>query len=367
MNKRYNGAKAGIVTSYTVKEDISTYMSSPHMWTTLAKLLDLAFQPLSEQTTITDDMIHGLIFASMDKRRKTSPRDTEQVLKFCFNLLKVARPYRMRELIYTLGIDRGIFSQYAESYLSGSYVPLGVLNEKDYFIEDQQLTRWLLDYYRQYFTFRNMVANRYVNLVRSEARKNKFSKDNFGMVAEGTDHDHNYMLSLFKAIDKFYPGKGTLTKYVQNWLQNAPGSTFTVYVGESFQLSRTVRRQIHIGDLNLTNKSSEIDETVIGIADTALLPDQTGNERDTLQVLRHVMGHPSATLAFVISGFALEATPEILDRVTQHSKTGLVVIPKGWVPPLIELSSIPELKLPVRARRQTSLSRLRHNSKKAKQ
>jgi hypothetical protein len=351
-NSRFKGNTAQHVSRFSKHEDLSTYMSSQHVWNTLVFLIEKTLHPLAITSKITDDIIYGLIFTSLDKRRKIAKLDPQETLQYSYHLMFLDRADRLHHLTKSIGVERGIFSDYVEDYLQGYYDPISV--KSDTLFERETISNWIKDFYAEYFSFRNMVVMRFQKLSDSQAAKNKYNKDKQGLHSDSGDNNNNYLLSVFKAIDKFNPGKGTLASYVMNWLKNAAGSEYTTYTGESFTLSRSVRRLIFEGKLNVNNKSSTLDE-VVEIPDNTSLTNKE-EENQYLYLIGKLMRHPHARLAFLFSGFFLFPSKTLVNNIKTSDS---VVIPKEWKIIETDLIDVPTIKDLQRAKREASVSQLK--------
>lgn len=156
--------------------------------------------------------------------------------------------------------------------------------------------------YAVYNAFRERICNRFLKLSNSQAAKNKWQKERFGLPSEQSDNENNYFLSVIRAIDKLYPSKGTLANYVMQWLANSAGSSFTIYTGEAFNLSRPVRKEIHEGRLQVNNKGYDLEKA----NDIAAPEEHSLNAEDTsllTEVMSQVQHLPEISLALLLHNF----------------------------------------------------------------
>lgn len=339
-----------------VNDELVASMSSEHIWQVLVKLLEIALQPLSAQSSFVDDVLYGVMHLSIDRRRKISALSPEQTIQKVNQLLDMEPHEKLNHLFHVLGVERGFLSQLIEDYLSGHYQPVyrPPTSAKEPYFEEGPLSVWTAEHYSQYFDFRNRVIARYQNLTYSQADKNQWSKASFGMDSDKGDQRQNYILSVFRAIDKFHPGKGTLTAYIMTWFSNAPGSYYTMYTGEAYGLRRAVRHSVHKGDLKINNKGLEIADEVLQLPSEGAGADTREDDRAYCMQIADLYTHPAATLAALFSGFILFPTDELLSRVDKEMKAGKLLIPRNWKPPPYEIQDIPLVKKPQRAQRTSS-------------
>lgn len=239
-----------VVESFSTDDFAS--LPSKQTWEVLTKLLYWSVLPLAKNTAFILDICFLLIQSTTDKRRKISIYEADKCLVESFSLIFQPPEKALRTIIFDMGIERWVISNLVQNYLQGEYCPK--LSRNSEFSEDQ-LHRHVNDMYAYYLSFRDDVCRRFMKLSNSQAAKNKWQKEQFGLISDLGDNENNYFLSVLRAIDKLYPTRGTLANYVNLWLGNAAGSNFTLYLGEAFNLSRPVRQMVHEGQLHVNNKS----------------------------------------------------------------------------------------------------------------
>ena len=347
---RTTGSKAGKTSHYADVVDVTTYMSSSHVWNTLTHLLYITLKPLVISTTIIEDIAQSSLAASMDRRRKIGAKSTESTVDILYKSQFQPPLEMLRNVLRDLGIERTIISVFIEEYISGSYVPARRRGNLEEYWENEPLLEYTKDMYALYCDFRNKVTQRFQKLSNSAADKNKWGKDQQGLHSDVGDHRHNFFLAVVRAVDKFYPNKGTLASYVITWLKNAAGSQFTLYQGEAFGLSRSVRHSIHLGDMDLNNKSFDID-TAIDIPTEQLSAAEVMDERTYVEYVANVQKEPKASMAFLFNNSPLIITREILHEIGTLSQEKKIVLPDNWKPLEHVIDDLVPLNMPVRSPR----------------
>lgn len=334
---RKKGSDAGTTSHYSDTIDISTHMSSQHIWNMFVHLLFITLQPLAHSTSMVDDIIHVCLAASMDKRRKVGAHKSEETVDYLYKLLYTDPDTKLNGLLKVLGIERTVISAFIEDYLNNYYEPSrsGTMSQW----EDICLSEYTKDMYQQYCDFKNMVTNRFLKLSNSQAAKNQWIKSQQGLVSDVSDHENNFYLSVIRAVDKFYPNKGTLASYVMLWLNNAAGSSYSMYLGEAFTLTRSVRLRIHKGELAVNNKSYDIESAVtIPLEET---PDIAEDTKEYLALIAKVQTNPQCSLAMFLGGYDLIVTPEMHSKILQLQSEGRLTVPNNWKPTEYDLEDLP--------------------------
>ena len=301
-------------------EDELANLPSKQTWEMLTNLLYQTVLPLAKSTTFCLDLLFTLLTSTSDQRRKISILDSEKCLTTSYALLFKSPEVIIRTVIFDMGVERWVISNFINQYLEGSYSPKQIASNDEYYYSQEACRRHVADMYEVYNSFRSRVCERFRKLSNSQASKNKWQKEQFGLTSEQGDNEHNYFLSVIRAIDKLHPNKGTLAEYVMQWLANSAGSSFTIYTGEAFNLSRPVRKEIHEGKLNVNNKGYDLDNAVNIPAPEEI----TINAEDTT-IIVGVMGtvqHLSEiSLTLLLHGFPIIPTPKLIDDLTRHMKS----------------------------------------------
>ncbi len=304
-------------TSYS--EDELANLPSKQTWEMLTNLLYQTVLPLAKTTTFCLDLLFTLMTSTADQRRKISILDSDKCLVTSYNLLFKSPETIIRTVIFDMGVERWVISNFINQYLDGSYTPKQIATNVDYYYSPEACRRHVEDMYAVYNTFRSRVCERFRKLSNSQAAKNKWQKEQFGLTSDQGDNEHNYFLSVIRAIDKLHPNKGTLAEYVMQWLANSAGSSFTIYTGEAFNLSRPVRKEIHEGKLNVNNKGYDLENAVnipapeeitINAEDTTMIADVMG----TIQHLDKV------SFMMLLHGFPATPTPKLVEDISRHMR-----------------------------------------------
>lgn len=301
-------------------------------------------------TTIMEDITHASLAASMDKRRRIGAHDSQETIEYLYRLQFYEPDIMLKGLLKVIGIERTIVSGFIEDYISGYYEPSPRSDVVEVW-EEGPLKEYVKDMYSLYCDFRNMVTNRFLKLSNSAAAKNQWAKSQQGLVSDVGDNENNYYLSVIRAVDKFDPSKGTLAGYVQLWLNNATGSDFSMYLGEAFPLTRSVRLQIFKGQLNVNNKSYPMENAqTIPQTETRHLAEES---HSYVEMLSRVQEDSRCRLAMFLSGFDYLITSDRAAQLFQLQKQKHIIIPSGWSLPDYDLEEMPVLSPAKRSPRTT--------------
>lgn len=228
--------------SYQAHDDYATGLSSLQIWDTLNALLAVAADPIFEYTEFGIDLCLSLLSASMDKRRKVSIYSSDVCRGVLFHTAIYSGGAGILHTLQKIGVERNLIVDPILDALATNRLPGKMLPNSPF--TEAALLRHLRQSIEPYLLFRQQVSERYVKLADSLGKKNAWVKGEHGLVSDSKEHVNNYMLSVFRAIDKFYPHRGTLASYVTSWMNNAAGSAFSVYMGEAYTVPRSHRRAL---------------------------------------------------------------------------------------------------------------------------
>lgn len=312
---RIRTSQAKMTSSFS--DDELASLSSKQAWDILTSLLYKTVLPLAKTTTFTLDLLFTILTSTSDQRRKISILAPDKCLKKAYELLYQKPEIILKTIIFDMGVERWVIDKFVDNYLSGLYLPKQIEISEDYYFSQAALFRHVKDSFAIYNQFRERLSLRFLKLSNSQAARNQYQKNQFGLTSDKGDNENNYFLSVLRALDKLYPSKGTLANYVMLWLSNSAGSSFTLYTGEAFNLARPVRKAIHDGLITVNNKSHDL-ETAVNI------PIQEENfslkeeNSSLLEVFGSVQSIPISSLTWLLHGFKPVPTPDLIEQVTRH-------------------------------------------------
>lgn len=313
-----NVTVAKAATSYSEDDEVA-HLPSKQTWEVLTNLLYQTVLPLARTTTFAYDVLFTILTSTADQRRRISIHDSKECLEMSYGLLTKSPETIMKQVIFSMGVERWVIASFVNRYLAGLYRPRRIQVDAPYYFSQDALVRHVRSMYEVYSAFRVRICERFIKLSDSQAAKNHWQKEQFGLTSDLADNKQNYFLSVARAIDKLYPheGGGTLGKYVIQWLANSAGSTFTTYTGEAFTLSRPVRKEIHDGKLHINNKAYSLDgaenipapeENAVAVEDNSMLA----------KVLAAAQGNPQLSLTLLLHGFKPIPTLELRADLQRH-------------------------------------------------
>lgn len=312
-------------------------LTSKQTWDILTNLLFAAAKPLAKDTNFILDICFLLITSTTDQRRRPTILSHDKCLVDSVYLMFIDPEQALSVLIFDMGMERSIISNYIQDYLENAYTPKMY---SDASFSPEALYRHTRDAYDLYLSFREEVCRRFIKLSNSHASKNKWSKDKFGLYSDLEDNENTYFLSVLKAIDKLYPTKGTLTNYVIQWLGNAAGSTYTLYTGEAYSLTRPVRQAVHEGQLTINNKAYSLEKAFdIPIEDEILEKEETKN---LTSIFAYIQSIPDVSFIHSLYGIPITATPALNQQL--QAKLKLEGYPSTFGLSNPEIDDLPELR-----------------------
>lgn len=284
----------------------------------MVNLLYEAAAPLAVYADMSMETALSCLALSSDNRRRTTEEEQEELMTQLFgelarrvdrNQLTEESKLQLLEFILHSGIERNIIVDHI------AYT----LRQKKEFpspINSKKLYKHVRKYLSDFEEFKQDILFRYYYLIETFANRNQYSKNNVGLTTTKTDMLHSYMISSFRAIDRFIPTKGTLTSQIQVWFRNAEGaSTFIVYDNEAFSMKRNVRQSVQKGGIKLNNKAISIHDREDSIAD-----DSPSEMNIFPEFSRHIARLPNASLVFVAQNIPYVLSHEQVRRIASSNK-----------------------------------------------
>lgn len=228
-------------TTYQKTENYASSLLSEQIFFSLNELLAIAVAPVFEYTEFSFDLCLSLMAASMDKRRKVSIHSSDVCRGILTHCLIFQSGKDILNTLQKIGVERNLITDPIMDAITLNELPAPMLASSPF--SKEAMLRHIRQCMQPYFEFRKEVAERFIKLAEAQGRTNAWVKSQSGLISDENEHANNYMLSVFRAIDKFYPNRGTLASYVTSWMENAAGSNYSVYLGEAFVIPRSHRRQ----------------------------------------------------------------------------------------------------------------------------
>lgn len=291
----------------------SNNLSSSEIWKVLVALLYEAAAPLSVYGNMSVETGLSCLALSTNNRRKISEENSETFLSDIFYELSLRvtddtqeSRLSLLEYILTRGVERNVIVDHIVFSLSTMRCPPE--------IDKGKLRSFVAQYLEDYEKFKQDIMFRYYNLTESHANKNQRAKSITGLNVHKGDMFNVYVISAMRAIDRFIPTKGTLTSYIEQWFQNAKGSSdYIVYDGEALSVNRTVRRQLQEGDLNINTKSIPLEDRENSIPDEFNTEERMNSTYPEFS--RHVARLPNSTIMFLALNLPYILTKEQIERL----------------------------------------------------
>lgn len=267
----------------TVKEKLEANYSTEALLDTLDELLNRAVEGIIICCNYLDHRLLTIAtWYSTNQRRKLSSMEKPQFIASCM-AFALADTKTKRRIYRKIGLERNLTVLMLDQWLTlaGECVHLELKhlsNPSSDVMSRINHLRWLLNitnphqlfasyntvkmYYQESLKFREQVSEKFmrkvmletVAYVKEQERRNG-PRMNLNDVAQ------NFMLAVYKAIDKCDSAKGTLTSYVDAWINNAKTTNvFRDEVGVAYSIPSGQRKQIATKVSTLSNYAVSIDD-----------------------------------------------------------------------------------------------------------
>lgn len=299
--------------SFQIHDDNAAGLSSEQLWNSLNDLLFLAAQPVFTYTDFGVGLCMSLIAASMDKRRKVSIYSANDCRAVLFDAVVFQSGEDILRLLQKIGVERNLIVEPLQDAVDVGKLPGNLLATSPF--SEAAMLRHIEQCLQPYYVFRKQIANRYLKLAESLGATNAWTKSQGGLLSDPKEHMNNYMLSALRAIDKFYPHRGTLASYVQQWMNNAAGSRYLVYVGEAYGVPRSHRKTLTAeGQSAFGNFSLPLEEAITVTQDDE--QHDTGSE-NVWQIMTAIYNVPALFPALLQMGCPPFLLPGDVQRISE--------------------------------------------------
>lgn len=275
-----------------VDEKIKDNYSSAQYMEVWDALLYNALDPILKCSNLADIIISDVLhFYTENHRRKVSSLDKEDTFTTIFLFLVAPQDQKLKRL-KAIKLERSILRLiistfldktdcYQELHIAGTQYPnrkqpqllmdtieksLGYTKEEDLFLAINAVKFWN----EQACEFKNQLLEKYTRLIVTNSQS-FYDTNNSKMSLD--DIIQNIFLFSSKALDKYDPGKGTLTPYIQSWMKHAKNVSAIQEDGTAFLLPNMKRSEVEnvavsLDDeeaLQVEDESSNIDLDSIAV------------------------------------------------------------------------------------------------------
>lgn len=288
-------------------------LTSFQIWQVMNELLYEAAAPLCAMGNMSVETVLSCLNISTNYRRMISAEEPDHLMEAFFVELCRDTAYteesrlELLNLLLQKGVERNIIVDHIVYALQTSTFP---------HVSRPKLYAHVGLYLEQYEEFKRDVVFRYYHYIESFANRNYHAKKNRGLRSSKGDMFHVYVISSMRAIDRFIPFKGTLTKNIQNWFKNAEGSSdFITYDNEAVSLNRSVRKQIQDGSLSLNNKAIPVHDRENTLAQTE---DET-LDQSFAEYSRSLANLPNSTIVFLAQNLPYTLSAKQCAEIEKHN------------------------------------------------
>lgn len=319
--------RSGNVQLLAVKEQIETNLSSHCLAQTLDDLIFRFMEIAIRDTTFVESTIVELIVhVFTDSRRKLSTVPKQELQDQLFSFIVSEKPDKKQKLLRDARIERSvyfrileIFIKIAEEYLTELPKALATLEPtpKMLELETQAQSRTnnfhavcssTIFWSKPIYDFRNMIVEKFIRLAKVEANK---AASNTALNISKDDLHKGFIMSMFKAIDKYDSASGTLTNYIQMWFMDAKTNQNYHEEGVAYSIPTQVRRKLL--DNGVVNIAQPIDQNSTEVLTEESMYDILLKEQEHVIVANLVSRADSNKIFSILSGIRYNLTPEDIE------------------------------------------------------
>lgn len=315
-----------------VKEQIETNLSSHCLAQTLDDLIfrfiDIAIRDtLFVESAIVELIVH--VFT--DSRRKLSTIPKQELQDQLFSFIVCEKPEHKTKLLRDARIERSvyfrileIFIRISEEYMQEFPEALKTLEPTNKMRELEKeaqsntnnfhgLCASTLFWSKPIYNFRNMILEKFIRFAKVEANK---AASNTALNISKDDLHKGFIMSMFKAIDKYDSSSGTLTNYIQMWFMDAKNNQNYHEEGVAYSIPTSVRKKLL--DKGVVNIAQPIDQNTIEILTEDSVYDTMLKEQEHVVIANLVCRSDQNKIFSILSGIRYNLTPEDIE-VQQES------------------------------------------------
>lgn len=226
----------------SIPEELSSNLSDSQSFEILDSMLYNALYPIFVATNKGDEWLAEIMpLVSFDSRRKLCGVKKEKSIEYLFKATMASDPKTKLKYLKKVRLERGFTSFFLESIYkqAGDYLILhhkalhkfnsGEDKSSKELAEiesllgaDRQLLypalQQSMKWFELYSRFKGIMAQKY---YKHAWQKTVSASKMTHMVIDKKDLFENYVLAIYKAIDKFDVKKGVLKKHIESWFKNA--------------------------------------------------------------------------------------------------------------------------------------------------
>lgn len=289
-------------------------LSSYQIWEVMNNLLREASAPLCSYASMSVEMALSCMSISTKNRRRISKhKNADELLTDLFAEVcrDTVHDEDMKLDLLDVLIQKGI-----ERNIVVDHITFSLQTSKFQHIDRTKLYKHVGVYLDSYDKFKRDVVFRFYYFIQTFANRNHYVKNINGLKCTKDDMFHVYMISSLRAIERFIGDKGTITKYIETWFQNAEGSSdFIVFDNEAFSLNRAVRKEIQSGERDINNKAIPVHDRENTLAAPA--PPGDNNFEEYSRLLANL---PSSTIVFLAQNLPYHLSAEQIRRIEAHNR-----------------------------------------------
>ena len=250
-----------LLPSNTFKENLSSYQIAD----ILDNLLFEALRPLVEHTQIVSHWLAEMLpLIISDGRRRVSTLPQDKLINLVFIAIMTTDPVRQLALIQQMRLERnqifylvGRVQEISNSYLADMLIVLQTSSQtrRTRYTARLQVVEETLGTTRDHWhqalltcaywldlalAFKRMIAEKYYKLAFKKAVEAEYTT---GLDVSVADLYNNYILAIYRAIDKYDSSRGMLASYIGLWFKNASSNPdFDHEVNIAFVIPASQRR-----------------------------------------------------------------------------------------------------------------------------
>lgn len=319
--------RSGNVQLLALKEQIETNLSSHCLAQTLDdlifKFIDIA---VKDTTFVESAIVELIVHVFTDSRRKLSTIPKQELQDQLFSFIVCEKPDKKQKLLRDARIERSvyfrileIFIKISDEYLQELPKSLETLKPTNRMLELEKEAQSKTDNFyslcastlfwsKPIYNFRNMIVEKFVRFAKVEANK---AVSHTGLNISKEDLHKGFIMSMFKAIDKYDSSSGTLTNYIQMWFMDAKTNQNYHEEGVAYSIPTQLRKKLL--DNGVVNIAQPIDQNTMEILTEESAYDTMLKEQEHVVIANLVCRVDSHKIFSVLSGIRYNPTPEDIE------------------------------------------------------
>jgi hypothetical protein len=281
---------------------------------------------IRDTTFVESTIVELIVHVFTDSRRKLSTVPKQELQDQLFSFIVSEKPDKKNKLLRDARIERSVyfriletFIKISEEYLAELPNALKTLEPTPKMLELEALAQSRTNNFhglcastifwsKPIYDFRNMIVEKFIRLAKVEANK---AASNTALNISKEDLHKGFIMSMFKAIDKYDSASGTLTNYIQMWFMDAKTNQNYHEEGVAYSIPTQLRRKLL--DNGVVNIAQPIDQNSTEVLTETSVYDIMLKEQEHIIVANLVSRADSNKIFSILSGIRYNPTSEDIE------------------------------------------------------